>query len=122
MHQTAVLSTADRRHSKRKNKIKRKTEKANELKQHNHLRFKTVKESGVPLDKRNFLSSLCVPVPDFQVDELYPEGEKGRLPNTKVISNEDVLEVYFECFIGDTNSPAFRSEIWVALRIGRAHV
>lgn len=54
-----------------------------------------MKKSGAPLDKRNFLSSLCVPVPDFQVDELYPEGEQGRSPNTEVISDEDVLEFYF---------------------------
>lgn len=53
--------------------------KANELKQHNHLRFKTAKASGVPLGKRNFLSSLCVPVPDSQVDELCPGGERGEI-------------------------------------------
>lgn len=75
-----ILFTPDRRHAQRR-RIKIKEEerkKANELKQHNHLRFKTAK-SGVPLDKRNFLSSLCVPVPDSQVDELYPKGDRGEI-------------------------------------------
>lgn len=47
-----------------------------------------MKVSGVPLDKRNFLSSLCVPVPDSQVDELYPEGARARdegLPNLELL-------------------------------------
>lgn len=88
-----ILSTPDRRHSKKDIK-KNKEEKANELKQHNHLRFKTASER-VPLGKRNFLSSLCVPVPDSQVDELYPGGDEGRLPAAEVISNEDVFEFYF---------------------------
>lgn len=69
---------SDRRRLKAEELNKSKREKANELKQHNHLRFKTVKVSGVPLDKRNFLSSLCVAVPDSQVDELYPGGARAR--------------------------------------------
>lgn len=69
---------SDRRRLKAEELNESKREKANELKQHNHLRFKTVKVSGVPLDKRNFLSSLCVPVPDSQVDELYPGGARAR--------------------------------------------
>lgn len=59
-----------------------------------------MKVSGVPLDKRNFLSSLCVPVPDSQVDELYPGGARARdegqgIAELGVTFNEDVLQFYF---------------------------
>lgn len=43
---------------KRKNEIKSKREKANELKQHNHLRFKTVKV-GSPRQTKLSFKSVC---------------------------------------------------------------
>lgn len=72
-----ILSTPDRRHSKKKNKIKVREKKQNELKQHNHLRFKTVKASGFPSTNETFFQVCVYLFPILKWMNYIPRDSRG---------------------------------------------